>query len=183
MKLFVTAAHFEELIAPHLLKMYQVAYRLTGSVTDAEDLVQDVLVKIFPKRRQLVKIDKLSPWLIKVLYRTFIDQHRRKQRSPLHLLTPQKSTETNDILDRIPTESSGPEENVQSSQTREQIAKAIGTLTGDHRDIIVFHDMEGYTLSELVDILEAPLGTLKSRLHRARANLRKLLEEETFRPQ
>ncbi|MBI5559499.1 MAG: RNA polymerase sigma factor [Deltaproteobacteria bacterium] len=163
-----------------MLKMYRVAYRLCGTVDEAEDLVQDVLVKLYPRRRDLENIEKIGPWLVKVLYRTFIDQRRRSSRSPLHLVQNTNDEENYSLLESIPSEDSGPEEISQNIQIREKLLGAISSLNMDQQHICLLHDLEGYTLLELEEILETPIGTLKSRLHRARGSLRKLLQDETF---
>jgi RNA polymerase sigma-70 factor (ECF subfamily) len=119
-------------------------------------------------------------WLVKVLYNTFIDQQRRASRSPLRLLRLNYNEESHDILESVPTEQSGPEENSMQSQRRTRLLRAINSLNKNQRYVCLLHDVEGYTFSELEEILDTPIGTLKSRLHRARENLRKLLKNETF---
>ena len=79
-------AQFERLIRPHLKRLYSLAYRFTGQRDDAEDLVQDLLLKLYPRLEEMQAIDKLSPWLSKVLYRQYVDQYRRKQRSPISFM-------------------------------------------------------------------------------------------------
>ncbi|MFQ5488882.1 MAG: RNA polymerase sigma factor, partial [Gammaproteobacteria bacterium] len=70
-------AHFERLLRPHLEQLYRLAYRFTGNATDAEDLVQDLLIKIYPRREELKQVEKLRPWLARVMYNLFIDHKRR----------------------------------------------------------------------------------------------------------
>ena len=182
-QLISDAEKFEILITPHIKNMYRLAYRFTGNTADAEDLVQDVLVKIYPRRDEVFRIEKLRPWLVKILYRVFVDQHRRAARSPLRLL---KFTGNgiNDLFDEtvknIPSEDPGPAEIFDRQLTYSKILWALAVLNDDQRHLCILHDVEGYTLNELVDILNAPLGTLKSRLHRARAALRQKLNKGTF---
>ncbi|MCB2183744.1 MAG: RNA polymerase sigma factor [Desulfobulbaceae bacterium] len=176
------ADEFEMLVTPHIENMYRLAYRFTGNTADAEDLVQDVLVKVYPRRQEVARIEKLRPWLVKILYRVFVDQHRRAVRSPLRLL---KFTSSNDddfdeTLKNIPTEDPGPAEIIDRKLNYSRILQALDLLNDDQRHLCILHDVEGYTLSELVDILNVPLGTLKSRLHRARAALRQQLNRGTF---
>lgn len=171
---------FETVLNPHMPKLYRVAYRLTKATEDAEDLVQDVLVKLYPKRHILKDLEKPGPWLVKVLYRTFIDQQRRQARSPLYLARPENNEEGFSVLDSISAEGNNPETASENSQLRARLLAAMETLNQDQRHLCILHDMEGYTLSELEEILETPIGTLKSRLHRARAHLRNFLQQETF---
>lgn len=182
-ELISDAEEFEILITPHIKNMYRMAYRFTGNTADAEDLVQDVLVKIYPRRHEVFRIEKLRPWLVKILYRIFLDQHRRGTRSPLRLLK-FTGNDNHELLDEtvknIPSKNPGPAEIVDQQLTYSKILRALDLLNDDQRHLCILHDVEGYTLNELVDILNAPLGTLKSRLHRARAALRQKLKKEPF---
>ncbi len=171
---------FETILNPHLSKLYRVAFRLTRTTEDAEDLVQDVLVKLYPKKDILRDLEKPGPWLVKVLYRTFIDQRRREARSPLFLVRMESNDESPSVLESIVTDENNPEKLSENSQIRDKLLQAIQSLNQDQQHLCILHDMEGYTLNELEEILETPIGTLKSRLHRARANLRIFLQQETF---
>src|SRR6266702_5499255 len=75
--------NFEDLLRPQVEYLYRLAWRFTGSVADAEDLVQDVLIKLFPRTQELLEIEKLRPWLARVLYNQFVDSVRRHARSPI----------------------------------------------------------------------------------------------------
>jgi RNA polymerase sigma-70 factor (ECF subfamily) len=176
---FSQTADFEALVRPHLLRLYRLAYRLTGSSADAEDLVQDVLVKIYPKKQELAAIEKLGPWLAKVLYRTFLDQQRRHKRSPLHLLAQAQEADC-DLLDFIASPGAGPEEISEQEETNRRLQAAINTLNPDQRHLCLLYYVEGYTLAELSEILDTPVGTLKSRIHRSREALRNLLDQGTL---
>jgi len=176
---FSRTVDFESLVRPHMLRLYRLAYRLTGNGPDAEDLVQDVLVKLYPKERQLLDIDKLGPWLAKVLYRTFLDQQRRNKRSPLHLVHKEPHGEF-DLLDVIASPTAGPEEATAKNETVARLQTAINSLNQDQHHLCLLYYVEGYTLAELEDILETPLGTLKSRIHRSRHFLRAFLNKGTL---
>ncbi len=169
------AENFEKVLGPHLQFLYRLAYRFTGKVADAEDLVQDVLVKVYLHRNNLTEIDKLRAWLAKVLYRTFLDQQRKFWRSPLSLLKTKREPDDPEVLDGIASSNPGPDAQLETKVKNDQLRAAIRCLNVEQRVVCVLHDIEGYPLPELEDILETPLGTLKSRLHRARGNLRKKL--------
>ena len=171
-------ADFESIVRPHMIRLYRVAYRLTGNSDDAEDLVQDVLVKLYPKQQQLLGVEKLGPWLAKVLYRTFLDQQRRNKRSPLHLVAKAKNSDV-DILDFIASPDKGPAEGTERNETQRHLQEAIESLNEDQRHLCLLYYVEGYSLAELESILDTPVGTLKSRIHRARAQLRNFLNKGT----
>lgn len=173
------ASEFEDLLRPHVEHLYRLAHRFTGRASDAEDLVQEVLVKLYPRTRELKGIEQLRPWLSRVLYRQFVDSVRKRGRSPIDQPATDAS-EDGDALERLPSEEEGPEERVERSLRQEHILRAFDQLNSEQRALLALHDIEGYSLEELEITLETPLGTLKSRLHRARLRLRTLLPMEPF---
>ena len=169
---------FESLVGPLLPDLFRLAFRFTGNRHDADDLVQTVLVKLYPRGGELEKIDSLKPWLAKVLYREFIDSTRREKRW-LKLVEPlEKNDSDRDYQAGVESTALAPEKLYGQAQRWESIELALTSLNSDQRTLVVMHDIEGYTITELTGILELPAGTIKSRLHRARARLRDLLEGE-----
>lgn len=171
--------NFEDLMRPEVDYLYRLAWRFTGSVADAEDLVQDVLIKLFPRTGELLDIERLRPWLARVLYHQFVDSVRRQVRSPIVELAQGAEPEDNP-LDALSTPNDGPEDQAERSGLRERLLRALDRLNPEQRAVVTMHDVEGYSLEELETMLETPLGTLKSRLHRARQRLRALLPMEPF---
>lgn len=167
---------FEELMRDHVEPLYRLAYRFCGNRHDAEDLVQELLVKLYPKTEQMQGIEQLRPWLARSLYNLYVDWVRRRVRSPIQGGEEELSAAMADGSQVEPSAEGG----VEQQQLRQRIEAAMAQLNPDQRTLVSFHDMEGYTLPELELILETPIGTLKSRLHRARAKLREVLELEPF---
>jgi RNA polymerase sigma-70 factor (ECF subfamily) len=168
-------ASFESLVAPHVEHLFRLAYRFTGTTPGAEDLVQDVLVKLYRMQTELERLDKPRPWLARVLYHEYVDRWRRERLAPVTLssLEPEDIELSRNEPDLHP--GADPERQAIGSQLRDQLVAAIALLNEDQRAVILFHDVEGYTLEELSVVLDQPLGTLKSRIHRARARLREHL--------
>lgn len=162
---------FEKLLRPHLQQMYRLAYRFTGQQADAEDLVQDLVIKLYPRLHEMQKIEQLRPWLARVLYRLFVDRLRSKQRSPLHLVG-----EDDAILDDQDDNTPGPAEATETNQLQHRLQQALELLNEDQRALVILHDIEGYTLNEIHLMHDVSIGTLKSRLNRARTRLRELLK-------
>src|ERR1700693_5852043 len=161
--------NFEDLLRPQVEYLYRLAWRFTGSVADAEDLVQDVLIKLYPRTQELLEIERLRPWLARVLYHQFVDSVRQQARSPIAELADIEGEDN--PLDALPATRDGPEEHAERSGQREGILRALDRLNPEQRAVVAMHDVEGYSLEELETMLETPLGTLKSRLHRARQRL------------
>lgn len=161
---------FEQLLQPHLQQLYRVAYRFTGQRADAEDLVQDVVVKLYPRMQEMQKVEKLGPWLVRVLYRHFVDRLRSKQRSPLHLVSDDETE-----LDERSDETPDPAGSAENALLQSRLQSALDKLNEDQRALMILHDVEGYTLNEIHIMQDVSIGTLKSRLNRARTRLRELL--------
>ena len=157
---------YEALIAPHMDSLFKVAFQYTGNQHDAEDLLQDLLLYLFTKQNEMNEIDKLKPWLMRCLYNRFVDMYRKKQRQP--------------AIENIDDEKIQPLfkhfDNHQSEEHKDEIYGALNALSADQRAVVTLHDINGYTLPELSEIMTVPLGTLKSNLHRARAILKKQIK-------
>lgn len=164
---------FETLIRPHINSLYRLAYLLCQSQDDAEELVQKLLVKLFQKSSELENIGKLKPWLSRALYNLFVDSFRSAQR---HL----SLFDTSADVDAELSTANCPAEHTNQLIKSSIINKALDSLNRDQRTIVLLHDVEGYTLKEIEDILQTPEGTVKSRLHRARNNLKIALDMEPF---
>lgn len=172
---------FADLVRPHLKPLYRLAYRLTGNVHDAEDLFQDLLLKVYARLDELHRVEKRRAWLARVLYTLFIDGQRRAARSPLHLVVDNADGEETPLQERPPDALHGNEPEAAALRDAEQqrLLRALERLSEEQRTILMLADVEGFTLSEMETILDSPRGTLKSRLHRARARLRELLNPRT----
>lgn len=160
---------FEELVMPHTEGLYRLAYHYTGNTSDAEDLVQELLIKLYKRTDEMASIDNLRPWLAKSLYHLYIDRVRYSQRQPIDMAEEIDSIHHSEPL-------SPPLDEPSQYDLQRDLAHALAQLGDEQRQVILLHDVESYTLEELSTIYDIPLGTLKSRLHRARAQLRKLLE-------
>ncbi len=160
------------LLRPHLPKLYRLAYRLCGSKADAEDLLQDVLVKVCAKPERLGDIRDLPVWLNRVLYNHFIDDQRRYGRMPVKLVGSTSDTELTDV------EGCGPEASASLAQDQAQLVRALEKLPSEQRIVVLLHDAEGYKLNEIEALTGTPVGTIKSRLHRARARLAEILKKD-----
>ena len=173
---------FEALIEPHVEHLYRLAYRLTRQESASEDLVQDVLIKLFRIQAQVASLDRPRPWIARVLYREYVDRWRRERLAPLNLSELENDEDGNDAANQEVDPRANPEQAAIDLQLSEKLMTALERLSDEHRTVLMFHDVEGYTMEELCTVLSLPLGTVKSRIHRARGRLRDVLVEmdETF---
>jgi len=164
---------FEHLIRPNIDPMYRFAFRLCGSRDGAEELVQSFLARLHTKVDQLEEIDKLTPWLCRGLYNLYVDGFRRQSLENDLFCYDQAIDESSDDTDTTFIEAT-------HSELSSRLRKALQGLNDDQRIVVMLHHAEGYTLEELSTILDVPLGTLKSRLHRALGELKKSFSMEPF---
>lgn len=162
---------FEMLVQPHYEVLYRTAYRLTRSKHDAEDLAQEVCVRAYPRLAELASLEQPRSWLLRVMYRVFIDWSRRYERSHV------ASMEVVDVLG-MASEEPEPPELAERAVVARNLDRAWRRLDREQRTLLALHDVEGRSLAEINEITGIKEGTLKSRLHRARVRLGKLLRHE-----
>lgn len=166
---------FTLLLRPHIDVMYRMAYRWTRSEADAEDLVQDVLVRLAPRVAEMAAIEQLRPWLIKSIYNRYVDKYRSQRNSPLvsmaSLGMDDEDGEATAFLLNIPD----PRDDIARLQLRDSLQRALDQLDDNQREVVLLHDAEGYSDQQTAQILGISIGTVKSRLHRARARLQSFL--------
>ena len=160
---------FEEFMRPHLNGVYGRAYGLTGSIQDAEDLTQEVWIRASARFDDVVRHDNPRAWLMQVLYRLFVDLVRSRRRSPIRLAI------GNESLDASISTEPGPEQHAEASTFFKRLRLAWERLSNDEQLLLALHGIEGLSLAEIQDVTGLPLGTIKSRLHRSRARLGRLL--------
>jgi RNA polymerase sigma factor (sigma-70 family) len=166
---------FADLLRPYLDRLYRLAFRLTGVQSDAEDLVQNVLLKLYERRDELSSISDLGPWLSRVLYNRFVDDTRKHARRRLTAVDPD-GLAANAVRGDCDCDSLEPDAMAETEFSIMQVRQALSALSIEHRTVLLMHDAEGYKLEEIQSITGIAIGTLKSRLHRARARLRDLVD-------
>jgi RNA polymerase sigma-70 factor (ECF subfamily) len=174
---------FEEEALSHADQVYQVARHFAGSKEEAEELMQETYARAFRSWHSYTPGTNMRAWLLRILTNINIDQGRRKQRRP-----PERSLEEGDysLYDRLEATASGgadaDEERLLHRLSQSGIVDALAALPHDFRDVLVLVDLGEFSYQETAQILSVPIGTVMSRLHRARRLLKQslasLLEEE-----
>jgi len=157
---------WEEIVAQHSDRVYRLAYRLTGNATDAEDLTQDVFVRVF-RSLSTYTPGTFEGWLHRITTNLFLDQARRKQRIRFDALSDERAARL--------TSSATPHGHFDDRTFDDDVEQALAQLPPDFRAAVVLCDIEGLSYEEIAEILDAKLGTVRSRIHRGRAMLRKAL--------
>ncbi len=167
---------FDRLILPYMRGMYHFAYRLTGQQQDAEDLVQDVVLKLYPRLDELEDVQQLQPWLNRVLYRHFVDQTRKgSNQYEVNASTLVDSDNQAAFMESL--SESNPDASVEIDQARvgKIVNDLLSSLPPDQRTLILLHDADGWRQEDISVVMDLPVGTIKSRLHRCRSFLRERL--------
>jgi RNA polymerase sigma factor (sigma-70 family) len=158
---------WDEIVEQHSDRVYRLAYRLTGNRHDAEDLTQEVFVRVF-RSLSTYTPGTFAGWLHRITTNLFLDQARRKQRIRFDALSDERA-------DRLTSSLPGPDAAYADQTFDDDIERALATLPPDFRAAVVLCDVEGLTYEEISEILGAKLGTVRSRIHRGRAMLRTAL--------
>jgi RNA polymerase sigma factor (sigma-70 family) len=158
---------FATMIRQHYDVLYRAAYRLSRSAVDAEDLVQEVCVRAYPRIGEIEQLEHPRGWLLRVLYRLFIDQRRRYDRRHVRPIEDDEE---------FVSDEPGPAEEADRALHRWRLEDAWRYLNPEQRLLLALHDVEGYTLMEIHSLTGLKEGTIKSRLHRARVRLGRLLQ-------
>lgn len=167
---------FEEEIIPHLDAMYNFALRLTSDPSDAEDLVQDTIVKAFRFFSSYEKGTNAKAWLFRILKNSYINNYRKKSKKPSQVDYDEVSTFYETIRAER-TDTSDLEDKMFRELIDDDISNALDELPEDFRTVVLLCDVEGFTYEEIANMLDVPIGTIRSRLHRGRNLLKAQLME------
>lgn len=165
---------WEEVVENHSAKVFRLAYRLTGNKFDAEDLTQEVFVRVF-RSLENFKPGTLDGWLHRITTNLFLDQARRKSRIRFDALA-------EDAESRLPGHEPGPEQSFELNNLDLDVQRALEELPPDFRAAVVLCDLEGLSYDEVAEALGVKLGTVRSRIHRGRTMLREKLAHRDPRP-
>jgi len=167
---------FEEEILPHLDAMYNFALRLTTDPNDAEDLVQDSIVKAYRFFSSYEKGTNAKAWLFRILKNSYINNYRKKSKQPNQVDYDEVATFYESIRAER-TDTSDLEDQMYRELMDDDISNALEELPEDFRTVVLLCDVEGFTYEEIANMLDVPIGTIRSRLHRGRNLLKSQLAE------
>lgn len=167
---------FNKEIIPHLDALYNFALRLTTDPNDAEDLVQDTIVKAYRFFSSYEKGTNAKAWLFRILKNSYINNYRKKSKKPQEVDYDEVSTFYETVRAER-TDTSDLEDKMYRELMDDDITNALEELPEDFRTVVLLCDVEGFTYEEIANMLDVPIGTIRSRLHRGRNLLKVQLME------
>ncbi len=166
----------EQTALPHMDSLYGAALRLTRNPRDAEDLVQDTMLRAYRFWKSFKDRSNCRAWLFKILTNTFINEYQRgkRRREVLHSANKEQQTTGRVIVDERAAGQLGPDELIEQTSVSDTITKALTNLPSEFRVAVLLSDLEEFSYKEIAEIMNCPVGTVMSRLYRGR----KLLQEQ-----
>lgn len=175
----VRRRRFEAEVLPQLDRLYAAALRYTRDPADAEDLVQESVTKAYRSFHQYEPGTNLRAWLYRILHTTYISMYRKAQRRPQESL--QDEIDDFSLYDELARSGAGsPEREVLASFTADEVKQALADLPETFRLAVYLADVEGFAYKEIAEIMDTPVGTVMSRLHRGRKALQKALSSYAY---
>ena len=170
-------AEFEQLLERTQRQAYNIAYRMTGNRDDAEDLTQEAYLRAYRSFGTYNRQLPFESWFFRILSNLFIDLMRRKpKQKPLSLDQPVGDDEGDDnLLLQIADDNANPERNLMDTVMDERLQGALGTLPEAFRTAVMLCDVEGKSYEEIAQAMGSSIGTVRSRIHRGRTMLRRLM--------
>jgi RNA polymerase sigma-70 factor (ECF subfamily) len=174
-------SEFDRLVRRYHKQAYNIAYRMTGNHADAEDLTQDAFVRAFRFFGNYRRDWPFDNWLYKIMSNLFVDDLRRKPKARSQSLDQPVDTGSNRdcLFLEIPDSASNPERLLLSQELDEHVQRALNSLPKDFRLTVILADIEGMSYEEISETMRCSLGTVRSRLHRGRKQLRAKIEAFT----
>lgn len=170
-------AAFAELVELYQEKLYHMAYRMLSSKQEAEDVVQDTFLRVYNNLERYDENQKFSTWIYRIATNLCID--RLRKRKPIYSLDAESSEyEGLDGYSMIPSDNRTPESELLISETQQIIHQAIDTLPPKYKSVMLLRYIHELSLQEVGDVLDMPVTTIKTRVHRGREFLRKKLEHK-----
>jgi RNA polymerase sigma-70 factor (ECF subfamily) len=168
-------AAFGALVRRHQDRLFNTVFRLIDNAEDAQDVVQESFLHAYQALESFKGDSLFFTWLYRIAVNTAIS-HKRKRRIAFSLYAGRNGEAGLEPLDE--SEATRPEHALEQAEQERRIQRALNQLSPEHRAVLILKDMDGQKYEEIAEILRVPIGTIRSRLHRARTELRELLETQ-----
>ena len=172
---------FEQLVLEHQKKVYNIAFRIVGNIEDSMDITQEVFIRVYKSISGFSGESKISTWIYKITSNLCLDFLRKHKNLGTNIsIDGAYKDENSDLKLQIEDKALKPDEKVETLLMQDAVRNAINELEISHKTIIILRDINGFSYNEIAEILDCSVGTVKSRISRARKNLKKILNEWNF---
>ncbi len=165
-------AAFDKLVRLYERSVYNTAYRLSGSYDDASDIAQEAFVRAWNNLKSFRGESAFSTWLYRIATNVFLDDRKRKRARPVRSLDEVMTLAENEVTRQFEDPAPSPQDRVEGDERQQILIRAIQTLPETQRVMVVLYHTQGLSYEEIAEITRLPMGTVKSRLNRARLALR-----------
>ncbi|HHY17921.1 MAG TPA: sigma-70 family RNA polymerase sigma factor [Firmicutes bacterium] len=173
---------FEALVTAYEKSLYNIAFRMVSNSEDAMDIVQDVFLKAYQALPEFRGDSRFSTWIYRVCVNASLDYLRKNRKVKVYSLDAPVVFPDSEVQRQIEDSGDSTEDIVESQFLGQRVLGVLNDLDSHYRTILILCDVQGYSYKEISEILDISLGTVKSRIHRARNLVRKLLEAEQIPP-
>ncbi|MDX1931151.1 MAG: sigma-70 family RNA polymerase sigma factor [Capsulimonadales bacterium] len=163
---------FNQLVHRYERSVFNTAYRLTGSYDDASDIAQEAFVRAWNNLKSFRGDSAFSTWIYRIVTNVFLDDRKRKRARPSRSLEEEMELDESSVVRQFEDPAPGPEEMAEGDERRRLLERAIASLPEAQRVMVVLYHTQGLAYEEIAEITGLPMGTVKSRLNRARLALR-----------
>ena len=172
----ITAWDFGSSELPYCNQLYKTALRMTRSVADTEDLIQETYIKAYRYYEGFEEGTNLKAWLFRIMKNNFINRYRKRKVEPQHVELDEYRDSGDELsVAELRLGDAGPESSVVAGEMDSGVARAINSLPHDYKMALLLVDIQGHSYQEVADTLAVPVGTVMSRLYRARTKVEKAL--------
>lgn len=174
---------FEQLISHHEKTVYNIAYRLTGNHEDASDIAQEAFIRAYSSLADFRGDSSFATWLYRIVNNACLDELRRRKRQKVTYLDQAVEMDDGEVSRQIADTADGPEQALERVELQRAVQESILELDEEYRVVLVMRELQGYSYNEIAEALDLNLGTVKSRLSRARGALKeKFMSLELLSP-
>lgn len=167
---------FEEIISLYEKKVFTTIYYMVKNEHEVEDIAQEVFVKIYKNLKNFKEESSLYTWIYRITINVCIDE--LKKRKNIVYIDEKLQTDEGEVDVQLEDISKGPEQLAEDEELKRKLTACIKKLSVDQRTMIILRDIKGFTYMEIAEMTKMNLGTVKSKINRARASLKRILEEE-----
>jgi len=170
-------AAFEQLVKIYQHRVYGLCYQLAGNYNDAQDLAQEVFIQAYSSINSFRNESDLGTWLHRIAVNKWINIQRKNKRNNIVSIDAPLNTDKGELQREVPSPNGNPQDILEEKEYHDLVKKALQLISYEHRTVLFLREVQGYSYEEIAGIIDCSVGTVRSRLNRARKNLKDKVEQ------